>query len=215
MIHRRSEVGAVSGALILNIVLMLLVLLFGSVMIWALVNYFEVKNNLDAKVEEAVLVAKKEQTELNERAFAEREKNPLKNFVSPEDLGRVSFNYPKTWSTYVDKNTGGFEAYLHPNVVHPKNSQQPYALRVSIEQRSYEQVLSSYKSLVQKGDLRSSPVTLGEFSGNRLDGTFSKEVQGAMVVFKVRDKTVKLYTESVAYLSDFNTLILKDLSFNP
>lgn len=210
-----SEAGAVTGALILNVVLTVLVLLFGSVMVWALVNYSDAKNNVDAKVAAAVAQAKKVQAEEDEKKFIEREKEPLRPFVSPDDLGRVSFKYPKTWSVFIDKATGGYEAYLHPGVVHPLNSKQPYAARVSIETRAYDQVLQTYRPLVQRGDLRSSPVTINGFSGNRLDGNFSKDIKGAMVIFKVRDKTLRLYTESDSYLNDFNTIILKDLTFNP
>jgi hypothetical protein len=35
------------------------------------------------------------------------------------------------------------------------------------------------------------------------------------VVIKVRDKTLKIYTESPQYLSDFNNIVLKSLSFAP
>lgn len=216
MLMNKNEAGAVSGAMILTIVLTLLVLLFGSVMIWALVNYNDAKNNLDAKVEVAVAEAKKVQSEADEKKFIEREKEPLQPFVSPDDLGGVTFNYPKTWSAYIDKSSNGsFEAYLQPKVVHPLTARQPYALRVTIETRPYDQILNSYASQVKKGDLRSTPVTVNGFSGNRLDGKFSKDINGAMVLFKVRDKTLRVYTESQSYLNDFNTIILKDLKFNP
>lgn len=213
---KKNEVGAVSGALILNVVLLLLVLLFGSVMIWALVNYNDAKNNLDSKVGVAVAEAKKVQAEQDERLFIEREKEPYRQFLGPEDLGRIVFSYPKTWSVFIEKSSNGsFESYLHPNVVHPMSARQPYALRVSIETRSYDQVLNSYASLVKKGDLRSTPVTVNGFSGNRLDGKFSKEISGSMVLFKVRDKTVRLYTESQSFVNDFDTVVLKSFMFNP
>lgn len=212
----KNEAGAVIGALILNVVLTLLVLIFGSVMIWALVNYNDAKNNVDAKVEVATAEAKKVQAEEDEKKFAEREKQPLRPFISPDDLGGVTFNYPKTWSAFIEKSgNGSFEAFLHPGVVHPPSARQPYALRVSIETRPYDQVLNTYSAMVKRGDLRSTPVTVNGFSGNRLDGKFSKDVNGAMVIFKVRDKTLRVYTETQAYLNDFNTIILPGLKFNP
>jgi hypothetical protein len=36
-----------------------------------------------------------------------------------------------------------------------------------------------------------------------------------MVVIKVRDKTLKIYTESTDYMSDFNDIVLKNLTFSP
>lgn len=212
--YERQE-GAVSGLLIVNAVLTLLVMVFGSVMIWALVNYNEQKSNVEAKIDKEVAIAKKEQSDEDEKKFAEREKEPYREFVGPDDLGRVTFSYPKTWSAYVDKEGQTYEAYLHPGVVPPVNSNRQFAVRVSIAGRSYDQSLREYEGLVKKGDLKSSPITVNGFTGNRLDGKFSKDVEGSMVVFKVRDKTLRVYTESPTFRDDFNDIILKTFSFNP
>lgn len=207
--------GAISGLLIFNIVLLLLVLLFGSVMIWALVNYTDQKKNVDSKIEVAVAEAKKQQMETDEKIFTEREKYPYRQFVGPEDLGRVSFEYPKTWSVYTAKEGGVLETYLHPGVVQSVDSDRPFAARVSVTDKSYEQTLKDYDNAVKKGELKSSPVTVNGFSGNRLDGKFSKTVEGSMVVFKVRDKTLRVYTQSPSFRNDYNDVILKSLKFNP
>ncbi len=210
----RGEEGAVSGPVIANIVLLVLVIGFGSMMIWALVNYTDQKNNVDAKIDVAVATAKKEQSDEDEKKFAEREKEPYRPFVGPDDLGRVTFNYPKTYSVYVDKEGTSYEAYLHPSVVPPLSSKRPYALRVSIVDRPYEQSLKEYDAIVKRGELKSTPVTINGYDGNRLDGRFSKEVEGSMVVFKVRDKTLRVFTEAATFRNDFNDIILKSLNFN-
>lgn len=211
----KRQDGAASGLAILSVVLILFVMVFGSVMIWALVNYNDQKNNVDAKVEAAVALAKQEQSETDQKKFAELEKEPYRQFVGPDDLGRVTFSYPKTWSVYIDQEGKAYEAYLHPQIVHPVKSNRPYALRVSIASETYDKALSGYESLVKKGSLKSSPVTVNGFTGNRLDGMFSNDIEGSMVLFKVRDKTLRVYTESPTFRNDFDKIILDSFNFNP
>jgi len=200
---------------VITIVLSVLVLGLGGFSIWSFVNYSDQKNNVDQKVEQAVSAAKLKQSQDDEVKFADREKQPNKQFVGPEDLGRVEFNYPKTWSGFVEKSqANGYEAYFMPGVVPPLNSNTPYALRITIESKSYESVIDSYQEKVKKGELRSTPVTIQGENGNRLEGKFSKDIDGVMVIFKVRDKTLRVYTESRTFQPDFENIILKSLIFN-
>lgn len=101
-----------------------------------------------------------------------------------------------------------------PGIVPPLSGSTPYALRVTIEPKSYESILDGYQDKVRKGELRSTPVTIQGENGNRLEGKFSKEIDGVMVLFKVRDKTLKLYTESRTFQPDFENIILKSLIFS-
>lgn len=203
--------------LIPTIILGVLTLTFGSLGIWAYVNYNDQKNNVDQKISAAVASAKKEQTEVDQKEFLEREKEPYRPFVGPDDLGRPAFNYPKTWSVYIGADTRGreFQAYFQPITVPATNSGTPYALRVSVESRAYEDYLKGYETAVKKGDLKSSPIAIQGMNGTRLDGNFSKTVRGSMVIFKVRDKTLRVYTESETFQPDFDNIILKSLTFNP
>jgi hypothetical protein len=77
--------------------------------VWGILNYTEQKTNVDCKIDVAVITAKKEQADSDEVKFSEREKEPNRQFVGPDDYGRLTFNYPKTWSVYVSKDaaTGG------------------------------------------------------------------------------------------------------------
>jgi hypothetical protein len=55
--------------------------------------------------------------------------------------------------------------------------------------------------------------------GTMLVGTVGQSQQGeqngAMLIIKVRDKTLKIYTLSTSYLGDFNRIILPNLTFVP
>jgi cytoskeletal protein RodZ len=144
------EAGEVNPLLITNIISGLLVVILTGLMIWLFMGYNDYKNNADQKVTVAVDKAKKDQQKTDETAFLEREKVPTRTFTGPSDLGSVSFQYPKTWSTYVAKQSLELEAYLHPDFVPPVSNTQPFAIRVVVEDRSYDTVLKNYEPLVKR-----------------------------------------------------------------
>lgn len=213
-----NQQGFVTGAVVTSIIFGLLALVFGSVMIWALVNYNDQKNNVDQKILAAQEVAKSQQKAKDQEVFDEKEKDPLAEFVGPTDLGRVNFKYPKTWSVHVASDgTKGtvYQAYLHPGIVPPTTAGlNKFALQVSVLNQSYDQILQQYAGLVKQGALRSSSITANGFNGQRFDGSFTKDVQGSAVVFKIRDKTLVIKTDSTAFKPDFDDKVIKTLSFD-
>lgn len=216
MRKHKLELGNISGSLIAIIGLSVLVLGAGIFGIWSYVNYSEQKTNVDGKVELAVAEAKKEQSEIEEEKYAQREKEPLRQFVGPDDYGRLTFDYPKTWSVYVARDTsrgGTYEAYLNPITVPPVSPTQQYALRVTIEEKDYDQVVKTYEGLVKKGDLRTSAASANGNNGTRLDGSFTKDIRGSAVIYKIRDKVVTLRTDADTFKPDFESLI-KTINFN-
>ena len=212
---RQSESGRVSPLLITSLLLGILTIVLAGTSVWAYMNYQDQKLNTDEIAAERVEVALDEQAERLGEDFAEREKQPTRQYNGPSDLGSVTFRYPKTWSVYVAETNNKLDAYLHPNYVPKVQTAQPFALRVLVEDKSYDTILKSYESKVKNGELKSSPVTVNGFSGIRLDGKFSNERQGSAVLFKVRDKTLTIASDSTSYVNDFNDTILDTLSFNP
>ncbi|HEV7952236.1 MAG TPA: hypothetical protein VGO98_02575 [Candidatus Saccharimonadales bacterium] len=215
-LKRKNENGAITGSLIAIIVLGILFLAAGSAAIWAYSNYTEQKTNVDGKIDLAVAEARKDQSDIESAKFAEREKEPNRQFVGPDDYGRLTFNYPKTWSAFVAKDVtegGSFEAYLNPVTVPPVSDKQQYGLRVTIEQADYDKVVKQYDARVKKGDLRSSGFTANGNTGIRFDGNFSKDIRGAAVLLKVRDKTVTVRTDADTFKADFENIV-KTINFN-
>lgn len=189
---------------------------FAATTIWAYMSYTEQKTDVDGKIALATAEAKKEQADEDERKFAEREKEPRREFVGPEDYGRLVFQYPKTWSAYIakDASTGGeFEAYLNPTTVPAVSATQQFALRVNISDQDYDKVLASFDSLIKKGDLKSSTTSSNGQNGTRIDGTFSKDIRGAVVVYKIRDKTLVMRTDAEVFKPEFENII-KTIKFN-
>lgn len=214
--ENKYQEGAISGSLIAIIGLLIGLLVAGSLAIWAYLSYNEQKTNVDTKVSAAVSEAKREQATVDEDKFAQREKEPNRQFAGPDDYGRLIFDYPKTWSVYVarDVSKGGtYEAYLNPILVPPVSTTQQYSLRVLIEEKDYDQVVKSYEPLVKKGDLRTSATSASGNNGTRLDGSFTKDIRGTAVIYKVRDKTITLRTDADTFKPDFENVI-KTINFN-
>lgn len=187
-----------------------LAIIFGGLAIWSYMQYTEQKNDVDGKIEVAVLNGKREQADEDEKKFAEREKEPNRDFVGPDDYGRLTFQYPKTWSLHeaTDITRGGnYEAFLNPGKVPPISNNQQFAIRVTIENKDYDRVVQGYASLVKKGDLRSSSTSAQGNTGTRLDGNFSNNIRGAAVIYKIRDKTVTVRTDADTFKPDFEKII--------
>lgn len=212
-----GERGAVSGLLVAVIALGVLVLGIGSFAIWAFVGYNDAQSDVDGKIAVAVAQAKEEKGNEDEAKFAEREKQPNTKFVAPDDYCGLSFMYPKTWSAYESEqitNGGDFKAYLNPKTVPPVSATTQFALRVTIEQKDYDDVISQYSGLIQKGTLVSSSTNSQGKSGQRISGDFSKNIRGDAVIYRCRDKTITVRTDAKdTFKSDFEAII-RTIDFN-
>jgi hypothetical protein len=112
-----------------------------------------------------------------------------------------------------DASTGTFEAYLNPISVPPVSDSTQFALRVLIETKDYDTVLSTYQALVKKGALTSSTVKVNGVDSTRLDGNFTKDIRGSAVIFKIRDKTITVRTDADTFKADFDALVAS-IKFN-
>lgn len=179
------------------------------------------RDNAQEKIDAAVVVAEEKKTEELNADFIEREKEPLKNYTGPSQFGSVSIDYPKTWSAYVDESGKGstpVDGYFHPNFVPGTDSGISLALRVEVLESSYDKVLDGYASGVKRGTVTVKPITLESVpsvAGSRVDGEVEREKQGSVVLFPIRDKTIKVSVLSDQFKADFNNTILKYMSFVP
>ena len=215
---RRHQAGAVNGTLLAVIFLVIAVIALGSLSVWLYVGYQKATTNIEGQKKLAAASARKTQADEDAATYAEKEKQPFRLFVGPDDYGHLTFDYPKTWSVYVAQEPNGdggdFAAYLNPRVVPPVDTEnQRFATRVTIQSQSYDDTIASFQDQVQAGELHSKPVSVNGHDGARLDGKFSEDIRGAAVIFKIRDKTAVIATDADTFLSDFNKII-KTIKFN-
>lgn len=218
---------SISG-LVKTIVIILLSLLsvtFIGLFIWMTIRYSTARDEVDSEIEEAVALARAEEESIQAEIYAREKKFPYQTFSGPVDYGQLTFLYPKTWSVYVaaDAASGGnFNAYFNPIQVDAVGKDTINALRVSILNKSYEEVVKQYQRDVDKKDATLSvqvePVGDAEagtnVTANRYTGTIpGTDLEGIIVIFKIRDKTVIMQTDSLLFQEDFDNL-LHTITFN-
>lgn len=222
--NKKFKSGAIQGSTIAIILLTLALIAAGSAAIWAFINYREAQSNLDDKVSSAVSEARREQAAEDDEKFAEREKQPSREFAGAPDYGHVTFMYPKTWSVFeaADGSDGkDYYAYLHPIVVPPvpasSRDNQRFAMRVVIYNNSMDAVLKEYERTIEAGELSSSQVITNGKSGTRLTGLFpgprDDRIRGMATFYKVNDKTLMVRTDAETFQDDYNK-ILNTINFD-
>jgi len=207
---------------IVIIALSLVSVTFIGLFIWMWTQYDSAKTDVDGQIADAVVKAVDENTTKLENEFTIREKYPYKTFAGPADYGELTFEYPKTWSVYVAKDAtqrGDFEAYLNPVEVYEVSDETVNALRVAVKDEGFDEVAEEYQRELEgdQATLKVESVTIGKdgnITANRYTGIIpGTELNGIVVIFKIRDKTAVLQTDSVLFQSDFDTL-LSTVRFN-
>lgn len=218
MPEKKKDISGLVKTIVIIIVSLIAVTFIG-LFIWMYAQYDEAQSDLDGKLAIATAEAKDEQATKDEEEFREREKYPYKTFSGPADYGQLTFEYPKTWSVYVaaDASSGGdFNAYFNPIQVDAVGKDTINALRVTIRNESFDNVAEEYQKAMDKknSNLTVESVTVGNVekgttvTANRYTGTIpGTDLSGYIVVFKIRDKTAILQTDSVLFKEDFDKLL--------
>lgn len=204
------------------ITLSLLSLTFIGLFIWMFVQYDEKRTDVDGQIAEAVVEAVDANTTKLENEFTEREKYPFKTFAGPADYGELTFEYPKTWSVYVAKDAsagGDFEAYFNPVEVNVVSETTIDSLRLIIKDDAFDNVAAEYQDALEADPptLKLDSITIGQennIPASRYTGLIpGTEFNGYIVLFKIRDKTVIMQTDSVLFEEDY-VKILASVRFN-
>lgn len=194
---------------------------------WSFSQMQSYKKQSDKKAAAAVQSAKKSLIDELQSKFDEQSKSPNKTFQGSATYGSVSFNYPKTWSAYVDTSSTSepINAYFHPGEVPGLQSKTAYALRLELLSTDYSQVMTQFSSQVGSGAISAKSYLPPKLNGvaNVIPGTLlsgqinsqDPSQKGTMLAIRVRDKTLEISTQSADYLNDFTSTVLPSLSFAP
>lgn len=225
--RRISDQSGEMSVLLIPLVFMTLFFLssagFGA---WAYMSRQDYKDNSDQKVAVAVADARKSEGIIKDLAFVEAEKNPLTTYKGPDAFGGVQVSYPKTWSAYINSSsaTSGsqpFDAYFSPRAVPSfQATDSVFSLRIAVLPQAYSEVLKQLDGQVTNSTITVNPFTFPRVPGVvgvRVDGQVvqDKKTDGSMIIMPMRDKTLQVWTESPEFRSDFNTIILPNLTFSP
>lgn len=209
-----------SGIGIMLLIVVLLLLLIGSIGFgfWAFSERNDYKNNVDEKVQSAITTAVEEANAAKEADFAERAKSPHDEYNGPAAFGSVTVKYPRTWSAFVTEEDKGFlpvDGYFHPKVIPGLRSGAAFAFRLQVVNSDYAKELAKFDGDSRNGKVKVNPVEYQGVPGARVDGEIEKDKKGSIVLLPIRDKTLKLITESESFAKDFNEIILPNFTFSP
>lgn len=199
------------------IVVSLLAVLFIGLFIWMTLKWSEASTNVQGKIDVAVAEAKNQLQAKLENEFTEKEQYPFLTFSGPADFGSLTFEYPKNWSVYIpdDASRGGeFNAYLNPGQVNVVSDTTIMALRVSIRTEQIDSVLEDYNRKVQDGEMTVASKVVNKVNVNVFTGKLDNDYQGIVCIFKIRDKTAILRTDSSNVFRENFEKILSTIRFN-
>ncbi|MDQ3159211.1 MAG: hypothetical protein M3P98_03715 [bacterium] len=202
--------------LVLSVVVLLATIIFS---ITTYLQKSDLSNNIDTKVSERLGVETQRIESEQQVIFLEKEKEPLKPYSGPTELGSVEFKYPKIWSGYVNEASNSnlpLDATFHPNVV--PASDTAYALRVQIVNNQYSTEVKKFDSKAENGTVKVSAYKTENVDGVpavKITGQIDSKTRGTLILIQVRDKTLKMWTESDQFTNDFETRVLPSLTFSP
>jgi hypothetical protein len=204
------------SSVIETIILVFVCLIAAAAIVFAVMFYMQYNDlqaDYDSKLASEVAAAEKNQKEIDEKDFMDREKLPNYSFTGPSDYGSISFQYPKTWSVYIHSDgtqNSDFEAYFSPKFVNPIDDEKSrYALRFIIRNEPSDEVMREYNTKVLDGDMTSKIFNAdrNRISGNIYEGTIEEGMVGIVFVFKVNNMTGILRTDAETFRKDFEALV--------
>ena len=211
LMNYKNQQGFATSAIVAVILAVSLIgsLAFG---VWAFMGMQSNKTDLDEKIATAEKIVVKKVEESKELEFAEREKDPYKNFIGSATFGSLSFGYPKTWSAFLEEKTSGtvVDFYGHPDVVKGTDKSNSFAFRAQILSTTYDKEAEKMQKLVETGKATVTafiPKNVPTGLGVRVVGEVVSDKQGVMILLPQRDKTIKIWTESPDYYADFDKII--------
>lgn len=218
-----------SHSTLITVVLALLLVAALGFGYWAFSGRQDYKNNVDVKVAAAVVSAQKAQQATDQAKADQAAKQPYNTYQGPDTYGTITFSYPKTWNAYIQSSSSEpINSYYYPSAVPDTTTTSAYALRMELVSDDYNSVLSSLTgSSSTNSTLTAAAYIPPKLKGvkNALPGTMltgaiwqdnnGNPITGQMLVIPVRDKTLKIYTQSQNFTSDFNNIVLPSLTFTP
>lgn len=136
--------------------------------------------------------------------------SPFRSYTAPPEFGAFTINFPKNWSSWVDHEANGKQVSLalNPDFVHRTNGvDDPMAARVTLQERTKDQYLLQYASLVKTKAMKQTSITVSGLPAYDFTGKFPDRKTLHEVVIPIRDKVLTMTTENATYADEFNQIV--------
>lgn len=213
----KNQGGAVNVLVVSLIIASVLLVVTIGFAAWAFTERQSYKNDVDQKIAAAIEINTKQVSDQKDNEFLEKEKYPLDSFEGGSQFGLIKVSYPKTWSAHITENSSGAVYIFDPGFISGESS-AAHGLRILVENRPYNETLSTYDAQLLSGEAKAKAYILPKVRnvvGTRFDGTIESGKQGSVVILPLRDKTIKIINEVPGLVNDFDNIILENFTFNP
>jgi hypothetical protein len=206
------------------VILVLLAVALAGLAVYLYPQKEEAKARVEAEAAAAVDVAQKEQLALDQKAFDIEVAKTTRKFESARDFGAINFEYPETWSAYVDfdgtgKDTSTYAVYFNPGMVNPVDEDEIYtnAVVLSVKKGDFATASKAHEKGIKDGVVWQDSFALNNglinATGVRYSGNISaenKDKTGTVIYFTLRDKLLALYNYG-ASAAEFYDIIFKTM----
>jgi hypothetical protein len=158
----------------------------------------------------AVALAKAEQKKADDEANTVANESPFRSYVAPSEYGSFEIKFPKNWSSQVIQERSGTQVHLviNPEFIRRTNGNDELAAaRVMLMERTSDQYMNNFQSLVKRGTLKQNTITVSGQKAFDLTGQFSDKKTTRQVIVPVRDKVLVFINENSRYAGQFNEIL--------
>lgn len=165
---------------------------------------------LNAQKAAAAKAAAEKQKAESEAEFTKQNESPYRAYNAPVEYGSFTINFPKNWSSFVDHEPHGKQVSLalNPDFVRRSNgADETMATRVILQERTKDQYLQQYASLIKNKTLKQTTITVSGLTAYDITGKFPDKKTLHEVVVPIRDKVLTFSNENAVYAGEFNTIV--------
>lgn len=165
---------------------------------------------LNTKIATAAKAAADAQKVADDTAYTKQNESPYRSYTAPNEYGSFTISFPKNWSSYVDHEAQGKQVSLalNPDFIHRTNgSDDPMATRVILQERTKDQYVQQYSTLLKNKTMKQVTITVSGLTGYEFTGKFPDRKTLHEVVVPIRDKVLIFSNENAVFEGEFNTIV--------
>ncbi|HUC87433.1 MAG TPA: hypothetical protein VMR75_03920 [Candidatus Saccharimonadales bacterium] len=206
--------GEINLHLVLTLFLGFGVVLFGVLAILAYNDNTSTQNHLSQLNAKAAAAAATKQQHIDTVANTKATEVPYQTYTADPVYGGFQLQIPKGWSIYVAKNVSSgtaLEVIADPGIVvndEGENAINTHEFELKLENASLVDVNTNYTTNLQNKTLTSRAATVAGIPATWYQGAIDNDRHtGVAVTFQDRNQVMVLTTDTMDYLSEFQTIL--------
>jgi hypothetical protein len=206
--------GEINLHLVLTIFLCIGMVLFGVLSIAAYSTNATTNANLATSNAAAAQAAATSQKHADTVANTKANELPYQTYTADPLFGSFQLQFPKSWSVYSEENGSNgtaLDIIADPAIVSVNDDQNAintHQFELQLVSESLTQVNQGYAENLKNGTLASKATTVSGIPATWYQGAIDNQRHtGVAITMQVRDKVMIITTDTLDYLSEFQTIL--------